>query len=286
MTLPDFLFIGPDKTGSSWLHYVLSQHPDVFVPDCKDIYFFDRYYDRGMQWYASFFEDAPAGVGAVGELSHDYLFSPDVARRIREELPGVQLLTCLRDPVERTFSQYLYMVRSGRTRVSFADAIDQFPILINNSLYWEHLRHYYDLFDRSRIAALRFERLESQPSAFAADVFGFLGVDPSVSITFERRVRPASTPRSYRLARVMKRGAEIARNLGFAKLVGRIKHNALTEAFYRPYGEGERPQLDPDTEARLRDAFADDIIKLERLTGEDLASWLGPAPPEASAAGG
>ena len=52
---PNFLFIGPDKAGSSWLFRVLGSHPEVYLSPAKDIYYFDRYYDRGIDWYLSRF---------------------------------------------------------------------------------------------------------------------------------------------------------------------------------------------------------------------------------------
>src|SRR5262245_51708602 len=96
MHRPDFLFIGPDKCGSSWLFEVLRQHPLCFVPPAKDLYFFDRYYARGWAWYERHFAAAPTGCRARGELSHDYLFSPLAAERIAASLPEVRLLTILR----------------------------------------------------------------------------------------------------------------------------------------------------------------------------------------------
>ena len=82
---PNFLFIGPDKTGSSWLYQILRGHPECHVPELKDIYFFDRFYARGLDWYLSLFDSAAPGARAVGELSHDYLFSPAAAERIAKE---------------------------------------------------------------------------------------------------------------------------------------------------------------------------------------------------------
>ena len=56
--LPNFIYIGPDKAGSSWLHDVLIEHPQVFMTPAKDLYFFDRYFDKGTDWYAAHFEKA------------------------------------------------------------------------------------------------------------------------------------------------------------------------------------------------------------------------------------
>ena len=159
-TRPNFLYIGPDKSGSTWLFHVLSRHPECYVPAAKDIYFFDRYYDRGLEWYLSFFKDAPPKAKAIGELSHDYLFSAQAASRIARDLPCVRLVTNLRNPVERTFSHYLYLVRSGKTNQSFEIALEQFPELIDNSLYAKHLSAYFREFRRANIRVLFFDRLQ------------------------------------------------------------------------------------------------------------------------------
>ena len=70
---PNFIYIGPDKAGSSWLHEVLLRHPQVFLSPAKDLYFFDRYYDRGIAWYLRQFDDAGPEHVVVGEVCQDYL---------------------------------------------------------------------------------------------------------------------------------------------------------------------------------------------------------------------
>lgn len=271
---PNFLFIGPDKTGSSWMFEILRDHPEAFVPVVKDLYFFDRYYGRGLEWYWSFFADAPATARAVGELSHDYLFSPEAAGRIARDLPGVRLMTSLRDPVERSFSHYLYMIRSGRTRASFADALAEFPELVDKSLYAHHLKAYYDLFDTSRIKVLMFEDLRADAQAYAREMFDFLGLGFDPAIEYDRQVLPASRPRSFLVARLAKQGAEAARSLGLAGLVGRIKHSRVAQSLYAPYSAKDKPRMDPAVGERLRARFAPDVERLQGLIGRDLSHWL------------
>ena len=84
--LPNFLYIGPDKAGSSWLHEALLHHPNIFLSEAKDLYFFDRYYDRGLAWYASQFRNAQPIHTVVGEVCPDYLASP-VAPRPHRGVP-------------------------------------------------------------------------------------------------------------------------------------------------------------------------------------------------------
>jgi len=273
---PNFLFIGPDKTGSSWLYYVLRNHPRCFVPPAKDIWFFDKYYDRGMDWYLSFFEGAPEKAEAIGELSHDYLFSPQAAGRIAKDLPEVKLLTCLRDPVERTFSQYLYLKRSGITKAGIERAIEEYPRLIDNSLYYKHLSTYYDRFPRERIKVLWFSDLKEDSEEFARQVFDFLEIAHAPHINYEKRVRPAGEPRSFYLARALKWAGLFARQFGLSNLVGRVKSSGLINGlFYRPFQDSEKPELGEEMEKELRSRFEADIRSLEGLLEVDLARWYG-----------
>jgi len=42
VNLPDFLCIGAQKAGTSWLYKVLQEHPQIFMPPIKELHFFDR----------------------------------------------------------------------------------------------------------------------------------------------------------------------------------------------------------------------------------------------------
>ncbi len=272
--LPDFLFIGPDKTGSSWLYKMLQAHPDSYVPPIKDIYFFDRYYERGLDWYLEHFREVPADARVMGELSHDYLFSPLAAERIQRDLPEVRLMTCLRDPIDRTHSHYLYLVRSGLTRAPFEQALEDFPELIDNSLYAKHLGPYFDIFPRARIKVLYFDQLKSDSAGFAAEAFRFLELPVPDDLAYDSKVLPASKPRSYLLAKTAKMGANLARDLGLAPLVGRVKNSRLAKLLYKPYAKDEKPVMQSETRAHLKQVFRPDVDALERLLGVNLSHWM------------
>jgi hypothetical protein len=271
---PNFLFIGPDKTGSSWMYEVFKQHPNCYVPQCKDIYFFDRYYSRGLDWYFLFFQDADTSHLAVGELSHDYLFSPIAARRIKNDLPDVKLLTCLRHPVDRTFSHYLFMIRSGRTQESFESALENYPELINNSLYYKHLNEYFNCFEKQQIKVLLFQDLKIDSVQFSKQIFDFLNVPFVADINYSQEVLSASKPRSFAIARLAKTGANLARDLGFTNTLGRVKQSKLTRFLYKPLSSKEKPKMTTDTVTYLLKAFRQDTLLLQDLLQTDLSDWL------------
>jgi hypothetical protein len=272
--LPNFLFIGPDKTGSSWMYEVLKQHPNCYVPQCKDIYFFDRYYTRGLDWYLSFFEEAEAKHLAVGELSHDYLFSEIAAKRIKQDLPDVKLLTCLRHPVERTFSHYLFMIRSGRTLLPFAQALEEFPELTNNSLYHKHLSQYFYLFKREQIKVLFFQDLRLDSVEFARQFLEFLALPFIPEINYAQEVLSASRPRLFLLARLAKMSANLARDLGFTNTVGRVKQSQWMQLLYKPLTPQEKPKMTVEESNHLLKAFRQDTLLLQDLLEVDLLDWF------------
>ena len=73
---PNFLYIGAEKAGSSWIYEILREHPQVYVPPAKDIQFFDKNFDKGIEWYLSLFGSG-AGQIAIGEVSHDYFLAQE-----------------------------------------------------------------------------------------------------------------------------------------------------------------------------------------------------------------
>jgi len=274
MKKPNFLFIGPDKSGSTWLYEILRAHPNCFVPKLKDIYFFDRHYDRGINWYLRFFADAPETAVAIGELSHDYLFSSAAAERIARDLPGVRLITCLRNPVERTFSHYLYLVRSGLTRLPFEQALESYPELIENSRYATHLECYLLLFPKDSVKVLLFDKLKADAEDFAKDVFTFLGVPFVDTIDYERLVLPASRPRGFHLAKLAKLGSQTARRMGFPGLVAHVKASFVSRLLYTPYSSQDKPRIGEATQERLYACFEKDIWRLQEMLDIDLRGWL------------
>tara|TARA_R110002020_G_scaffold80747_1_gene201196 strand:- start:8009 stop:8857 length:849 start_codon:yes stop_codon:yes gene_type:complete len=282
MQLPNFLFIGPDKTGSTWIFEYLRQHPQCFIPDAKDIYFFDREYRRGLGWYADFFAPATADQIARGEISHDYILSDETADRIAADLPGVKILLSMRNPRARTVSHYLYLKRSGMTRQPLGEALESFPDLIENSRYSVLVPRYRARFPEDRLCCLFFDDLKTDPNGYARQITDFLGIAPRPAEDVGV-VRPASRARSFALARTMKLGAAAARQMGLQNFVGRVKHGALGRSIYVPIDKSSEAMPSPGELARLDEIFAPEIDWAEREFGRDLSAWRPRAAVDAEA---
>lgn len=273
--LPNFLFIGPDKSGSTWLQARLGTHPQVFLPAAKDTYFFGSQFGRGLGWYENHFSGARPEHTVVGEICHDYLFDAAAADRILELIPKATLMVCLREPVDRAFSAYLNLQRNGWDVGTFAQALDSHPELVDHSRYAAHLSTYFDRFPAEQILVTWFDELSNDPQAFLDGVTTALGIEAQQLSDAERApARAAAQARWPWAARAVKRGAMIARQLGMASLIGRIKSSDRVQTtLYRPR-TGSPPTLDPADAARLQLVLAEDVRQLEHLLGVDLqARW-------------
>ncbi len=125
--LPDFLIIGAQKCGTTTLYDLLSQHPGVERATLKELNYFDRYFEKGIEWYRSQFplprlEEEQKPI--TGEATPDYLFYPDAAKRAAQVVPQARLIVLLRNPVDRAYSHYHHQIRKGRETLSFEEAIE------------------------------------------------------------------------------------------------------------------------------------------------------------------
>jgi hypothetical protein len=273
--LPNFLYIGPDKAGSSWLHEILLKHPDVYLTPAKDLYFFDRYYDRGPEWYAAQFRDA-RDEKVVGEVCQDYLFHPEAAARIHETLGSVKVMVSLRDPVERAWSSYLYMRKHGIGPDTFAEALRVRPELLDHGRYATGLDRFLELLPREQVHVALFDDLSADPQGFLDRVTDFLDVDrlPLAAEDLAARL-PAARARSVRLASTARRTADWVREHDGARLVGAVKRSPwVHKLLYQPLDrQAVRPApADVDT---VRAALSPEVEALERTFGFPLREVWG-----------
>jgi len=272
--LPNFLYVGPDKAGSSWLHEVLLKHPDVYLTPAKDLYFFDRYFDRGPAWYAAQFRDA-GDETIVGEVCQDYLFHPETAARIHETLGPVRVMVSLRDPVERAWSSYLYMRKHGIGPDTFAEALRSRPELLEHGRYATGLDRFLQRWPRELVHVALFDDLTQDPQHYLDDVTDFLGIDRLPLAEHDLAARlPAAKARSVLVAAAARRGADWVREHDGARIVGRVKRSSLVQrALYRPIDRAAvRPA--PDDVITVRTALASEVDTLEQTFGLRLReSW-------------
>jgi hypothetical protein len=284
--MPTFAYVGTSKAGSTWLFNALAGHPEVYLASNKGLYYFDQHYDEGRQWYLDHFraaDDRPA----VGEISHSYLSSPQAPARIAELNPDMRLLVCLREPVDRAFSDYLDLLKNRQFDGPFTGALEQFPRLLDRGRYATHLQRYLDLFPPEQLHVSLFDDLRADPQAYADDVFGFLAVRRLELPPADLRSRmPAGTPRSSAVATAAKTMSKLAKRTGLRRLRSRVKRSVVVrQALYRPYRD-DRPVIDPAVAAELRLGFTDEVLRLDSMLGVAVSErWGYTSSPQPVAEG-
>ena len=273
---PNFIYVGANKAGSTWLYDVLARHPDVYMAPGKGLYFFSKHYERGLDWYRSHFEDAD-DEKIVGEISHSYMYSNDVCKRIAEMDPAIRLMVCLREPVDRAFADYLDGVKNGLIHGDFETELEGEPPFLQRSYYTRYLAPYVEQFGRDSIHVGVFDELSADPNTYAKKIFAFLGIEElDLSQAQRQKMMPAGAPRSPLLAKLAKKASHAARALGLRGLRGKVKRSrTVRNALYRQFEADEKPKMLPETKARLRDRFNEEVEHLDELLGTNLRQIWG-----------
>src|SRR3954468_5620489 len=121
--LPDFVVAGAAKGGTTSLFYYLKPHPQVWMPEAKELHFFSNHFDRGIDWLRAQFVGAGAD-DVVGEMTPEYLEHPYAAERMASVIPDAKIVAILRHPVERAYSHYQMQCAKFSAEEPFTDVLD------------------------------------------------------------------------------------------------------------------------------------------------------------------
>jgi hypothetical protein len=202
--LPDFLIIGAQKGGTTFLYNVLRRHSHFKPAVVKEIHFFDTpSFGRGVDWYRTHFPLQQQRNGQrviTGEASPYYLFYPHAARRVAETIPQAKLIALLRNPVDRAYSDYQHTFRQGNETLGFREALEaeeerlrgeKEKILADESyhsrnyrrysyllrgIYVDQLEEWHRYFDPEQLLILKSEDFFAQPSETLDLILDFLGL--------------------------------------------------------------------------------------------------------------
>ena len=200
---PGFIIIGVQKGGTTSLYRYLEKHPQVLPAIKKEINFWNHHYCRGIDWYLSHFPSLKDSANFLtGEATPNYIEDENVPARIAEKFPQMKLIILLRNPIERTVSQYYHWVRLGFEYRSLDDAISAELKLLGNSpetpidpnywqqtnkyiwrgIYVEFIQKWMGHFPRENLLILKSEDFYQQPETQMREVFEFLNL-PDFSLT-------------------------------------------------------------------------------------------------------
>jgi hypothetical protein len=210
-TRVNFLVIGVQKAGTTALHDYLREHPDVALPDVKEVHHFD---DESLDWdrpdhsaYHRRFTDARRP--ARGEVTPIYVYWPNSLERIRSYNPAMRLVLILRDPVARAWSHwrmerargvethdFSWCIREGRTRLEAAGppGFHREFSYVERGFYGQQVERLFGLFPREQVLILTADELDADPGAVMARLSDFLDIGPPPPMTPRRAHVGAAIP--------------------------------------------------------------------------------------------
>jgi len=295
---PDFFIVGAPKCGTTSLDEYLRQHPDIFVPQRKELHYFGsdlQFYKAPRLTAAEYLSHLTPGPAhrRLGECSVWYLYSRRAASEIRRFNPAAQIIIMLRNPVDMMHSlhsQFLY--ESNEDIADFASALAAerdrrmglrippriyFPAGLQYrrvARYAEQVRRYLDAFGRENVHVIDFAEFAADTPRVYAQVLEFLGVDPSFRCDFQV-LNANKQVRSFAVQKFFNNPSPSVLSLA-RKLVPTPLRHALI-AFIKRFNTQRvgRPSVEPSLRRQLELEFVTEVDQLSELLDRDFSRWFG-----------
>lgn len=300
---PAFFIVGAPRCGTTSLSAYLAAHPAVCFSTPKETHYFvldpafrDPSRARG-DYLERYFTDLGPEHRALGEGSPSYLYSPEAIARILRLFPDARFVACVRNPIDLVHSLHLRMLfmleedqedfrdawslQEARSRGERIPDTCHDPRLLQYAEvgrlgYW--IERLLDQVGRERCFVSVLDDLALDPGKVYRKLLEFLELPYDGRADFPHK-RSTRRYRSRLVQRLVKRPP--GRATQFIARTSARKDKIRSHVLFRLRDgirrrnklKAERPPLDADTRAMLRETFAEDIVRLERVLARDLGHW-------------
>lgn len=295
--LPNFLCVGAQKAGTTTLHDILNQDPQIFLPEIKETKFFqlNSKYERGIEYYRQeFFRDVK-DAQTVGEIDPDYMYFDYAPKRIYETLgKDVKLIFILRNPIKRALSHYQMSVRRGFEDLSFEDAIkvekDRISIddsqdkfykskthnasYIDRGYYSRQIKEFLKYFPKENMLFLIFEDFIKNKEENINDVYKFLNLDKPEKLNLNIQSNQKSIYRFKSISNLIYKPNGIKKTLKF--LIPKFYRNRIVQFVDKLNQKKITSENVPSQKVLLNlleEYYSDEIKLLEKILERSLDVW-------------
>ena len=202
--LPECFVIGVVRSGTTSLYHYLGQHPCIASSAYDELGYFDDNFHLGINWYKSLFPTKSTKNKIIKKygkfLTYDvtpfYIYNPLVARRISESFPKAKIMSNLRNPIDRAYSNYIIMLQEGDTTSTFEEMIQaamndleknktklndeayvvdtHYENILARGFYADQLEIWFEKFQKRQLLMIPSEDLAQEPDQVLTKVFEFL----------------------------------------------------------------------------------------------------------------
>jgi len=303
MKRPNFYVVGAPRCGTTALYTYLRDHPNIFLPEIKELHYFasdfpniQKILFKSVDDYLRMFADANENHLAVGEISPLYIYSKTALKNIKDFNPLVKIILILRNPVE--FVQSVHQLNLSLLREDEPDLAKAWDLqerrrqgeMIPKScrepelimygelgLFGKHVANVYEIFPREQVLIVLFHDFVKNPKKVYEDILSFLNVPsdnrqdfPPVNANYEHR--------SKLLGRLIHPPQIVYRTfMKFISLFGMRFMRVVSQIYNKVEifnaRRVSRSAIDPALYTRIQSYFRDDIRKLSEIIDRDLSAW-------------
>jgi len=174
----DFAFVGPYRTGTTWLYEYFKRHPEVSVPvKVKETFFFDKKYHKSFEWYFSHFNEK-TNHKITGEIAPSYFRSTEAARRLLKNNPNIKIFFTLREPIERLISHSHHNKLKGfiDKNDSIIDVYKKNKAFRYASQYSTFIKKWKAIIPEKNIHILKFENFKKNNQKYVDNICDILKI--------------------------------------------------------------------------------------------------------------
>ena len=296
----DFFCVGVAKAGTTTLHDLLSLQDGISLPRRKETNYFS-FGMSGTPTFAGPLDDSSVNrttVTSFEEYIEDFDVKQDcligeicpsysldgAAVNIHAHNPDAKIIILLREPVARAYSNYQHLVRDGREQASFEDALaaesdrlargwEWFWGLKRNSLYYNFVKKYIEIFGEGNVKTLFFEDFVKNQELHVKVVMDFIGLDPATARyeKFESNKSGVVSGKWRLLHRILL--SEGMLNSTLRVVIPPELRKKLGSSFKSL--STVKGDVEAETKILLSREFSGDLIELNDLVGGRVAEWLG-----------
>jgi hypothetical protein len=196
--LPDLIVIGVVRSGTTSLYHYLSQHPSIIKSAHDELGYFDSNYKLGLNWYKSFFPsifekkkiERKNGKFLTYDVTPFYIYNQKSSQRIHQILPNSKLIVILRNPIDRSYSNYFLGNQEKKFEEIIANEkkilnkidknnVDEYYNFVHTSMlargfYAEQLENWYKIFPKDQILIIKSEEFATETNKIMNNIFDFL----------------------------------------------------------------------------------------------------------------
>lgn len=299
--MPDVLFAGAPKSGTTSLYHYLHASPELFFTQVKEPHFFSFFGNKpnfksperlptvvaDIEKYSAFFKQANEGQ-LLAEASQSYMFMnqeliANAKKLYGDEAKNIKVVLVLRNPIDRAWSQYWHFKKNYNEPLEFEEAISEEVLKQRKEDNWNVFYQYLDFGNYSdQIKALKaafpklkiylYEELKNKPEEVLADICEFLGI-AGVTANFDRKFNPSGKPKKDVFGRLWQLNTRLKFLKPIKKLLPyKFRKNLSNAVMERAL---ERQKLPDEQRAVLREHYRNEITELANvLERKEVLEWL------------